>query len=233
MTIDSIFGSDHAAVFETWNRRGFADRCALLTNAVKQLPVSADHEEQSRLLPMLLDRIRHLGAIQQLPGPTGESNELYLVGRGDTLIFGTDEATPIALAGQIICALACGNPVILSGNVETDWCNRFVTLLHRIGVPRGVLAFTEEESVETLLQLDRLAIVAPVCKRGEQIDVQRQLANREGVLVQLVAESDPAGCSTLLQPDHIHRFVTEKTRTNNTTAVGGNATLLELGSAER
>ena len=50
----------------------------------------------------------------------------------------------------------------------------------------------------------------------------RSLAQRSGVLVQYAAETDPQGCSTLLQPDHLLRFVTEKTRTINTTAVGGN-----------
>lgn len=232
MSTASLFGADHAAVFETWNRRGFADRCTLLANAIAQLPMSADHEEQTHLLPILLDRARHMGAVQELPGPTGESNELYLVGRGHTLVFGTEEATPVALSGQVICALACGNPVLLNGQAESDWCQRFVALLHLIGVPRGVLVFVENEDLETLLQLEQLALVAPVCRHEEEIVFQRQLAGREGLLVQLASECDPAGCSTLLQPDHIHRFVTEKTRTINTTAVGGNATLLELGSAE-
>ncbi|WP_432697332.1 hypothetical protein ACQUQP_02990 [Marinobacterium sp. YM272] len=48
-----------------------------------------------------------------------------------------------------------------------------------------------------------------------------------------LAECDPAGCSTLLQPAPTHRFVSGKARTINTTAVGSNARLLELGSAER
>jgi len=229
MTDHAYFGADHAAVFENWNRRGFTYRCKLLHAALEQLPMAGDHEEQLRLIPLLLDRAQHLGRVQELPGPTGESNELYLSGRGDVLVFGTAGAGPVALAGQVFSALACGNPVILSGQVETAWCNRLVILLHQIGVPRGILAFAEQEPVEALLALPTLALVAPVCRVEEQILFQRRLAERPGLLVQLVAETDPEGCSTLLQPDHIHRFVTEKTRTINTTAVGGNATLLELG----
>ncbi|GGB98523.1 1-pyrroline-5-carboxylate dehydrogenase [Marinobacterium zhoushanense] len=230
MTDHALFGADHAAVFENWNRRGFTYRCKLLHAALEQLPLAGDHEEQLRLIPLLLDRAQHMGRVQPLPGPTGESNELYLSGRGDVLVFGTSGASPVALAGQVFSALACGNPVILSGQVEAAWCNRLVMLLHQIGVPRGVLTFVESEPLEALLALPKLALVAPVCRAEEQILFQRQLAERQGLLVQLVAETDAEGCSTLLQPDHMHRFVTEKTRTINTTAVGGNATLLELGS---
>ncbi len=231
MTDHQFFGPEAASVFETWNRRGFAARCDLLGGALAQLPLCADHEEQSRLLPRLLDRARLLDQPIELPGPTGESNELYETARGLTLVVGSDSATPRALAGQLFAALACGNPVIFSAEPEPEWGSRLVTLLHQVGVPRGVLVCADNAPLETLLQLPSLTLVAPVCRPEELIRIQRPLAERDGLLVQLAAETDPDGCTTLLQPDHLHRFLTEKTRTINTTAVGGNATLLELGSS--
>ncbi|MBR9885576.1 MAG: delta 1-pyrroline-5-carboxylate dehydrogenase [Oceanospirillales bacterium] len=231
MTDHLFFGADHAAVFENWNRRGFAYRCKLLRAALDQLPLAGDHEEQLRLIPLLLDRALHMDRVVSLPGPTGESNELYLSGRGDALVFGTEGASCVALAGQVFSALACGNPVLLGGAAEQEWCSRLVTLLHQIGVPRGILTLTDDTPVEALMQLPHLALVAPVCQGKELPSFQRQLAERQGLLVQLVPETDAVRCTTLLQPDHLHRFVTEKTRTINTTAVGGNATLLELGSS--
>lgn len=229
MTDRDFFGPDADQVFETWNRRGFAARCELLAAALTQLPQSADHAEQVRLLPRLLEHAQRQDSPLLLPGPTGESNELYLSARGLTLVFGTACATPCALAGQLLTALACGNPVIFSAGIENEWGRRLVTLLHQVGVPRAVLAWAETEAADTLLQHPALTLVAPVCRSDELIGFQRQLANRGGLLVQLAAETDPQGCTTLLQRDHLHRFVTEKTRTINTTAVGGNATLLELG----
>lgn len=215
---------------EAWSLRGFANRCDLLSAALTKLPLSADHREQSRLLPLLLDHARRLEFPVTLPDPTGESNELFAAARGLTLVFGSGDATPRALAGQLFVALACGNPVILSGGVETEWSNRMVMLLHRVGVPRAALGFSESETPEALLQLPSLALVAPVCRLEELLPLQRQLTRRAGHLVQLAAETDPLGCTTLLQPDHLYRFVTEKTRTINTTAIGGNAALIELGS---
>lgn len=229
MSVQDFLGPDADRVFETWNRRGFAARCSLLDSALDQLPVTTDLEQQRRLLSQLLDQARPLDAALEMPGPTGESNALSLSGRGLSLVFGTADATPRALAGQVFIALACGNPVILGGQAEAAWGEQLTQLLHRIGVPHGVLAWARNTPLDTLLQLPGLSLVAPVCRTDEQIGIQRQLANREGLLVQLAAEIDPEGCTRLQQPDHLYRFVTEKTLTINTTAVGGNATLLELG----
>ena len=229
MTDRDFFGPDADSVFEAWNRRGFAARCDLLAAALTQLPPSTDLAEQSRLLPGLLDHARQQEQALMLPGPTGESNELYLSARGLTLVLGSAGATPLALAGQLFTALACGNPVLFSAGAEAAWGAQLVSLLHRIGVPQGVLAQVEQEPLAALLQHPGLRLLAPVCQREELIGFQRQLAKRAGLLVQLAAETDPQDCTTLLQPDHLYRFTTEKTRTINTTAVGGNATLLELG----
>jgi delta 1-pyrroline-5-carboxylate dehydrogenase len=145
------------------------------------------------------------------------------------LVTCTEWTSALALSGQVTAALACGNPVILHATAEVEWCERFVALLHQVGVPRAVLAMSTQETLEQLLALPELTLVAPVCRQSELLGLQRKLAQRDGLLVQLAPEIDPVGCTTLLQPDHMHRFVTEKTRTINTTAVGGNATLLELG----
>ncbi|WP_305846204.1 hypothetical protein [Photobacterium kishitanii] len=60
----------------------------------------------------------------------------------------------------------------------------------------------------------------------------RQLAQREGVLAQLVAELDGELVPVIGSQHYCLRFITERTRTINITAVGGNATLLELGCGE-
>jgi delta 1-pyrroline-5-carboxylate dehydrogenase len=65
------------------------------------------------------------------------------------------------------------------------------------------------------------------CQRFNQL-----LAEREGQLAQLIYEGDLQAYSLLSEPTLCLRFITERTRTINITAVGGNASLLELGSAE-
>ena len=60
--------------------------------------------------------------------------------------------------------------------------------------------------------------------------INLQLAKRDGAIVSLVAETDLTAMHVAHDPHLSLRFITERTRTINITAVGGNATLLELGS---
>ncbi|MCV5886981.1 hypothetical protein OFN71_27590, partial [Escherichia coli] len=57
-----------------------------------------------------------------------------------------------------------------------------------------------------------------------------QLAKRDGAIVGLVSETDLESPKLAHDPHLSLRFITERTRTINITAVGGNATLLELGN---
>ncbi|NTJ39281.1 1-pyrroline-5-carboxylate dehydrogenase, partial [Vibrio vulnificus] len=64
-----------------------------------------------------------------------------------------------------------------------------------------------------------------------QVDeLNLQLAKRDGAIVGLVSATDQAGALLAHDPHLSLRFITERTRTINITAVGGNATLLELGN---
>jgi delta 1-pyrroline-5-carboxylate dehydrogenase len=60
--------------------------------------------------------------------------------------------------------------------------------------------------------------------------INRQLAKRTGAIVSLTSETDLVSIPVAHDPHLALRFITERTRTINITAVGGNATLLELGS---
>ncbi|WP_417583031.1 hypothetical protein [Nitrincola sp.] len=223
--------SQAQAAWEAWNHLGFTQRSERLKKLASELPALRDAKIQT-LLKQLLDRTITLEPIQVMPGPTGESNELYLNGRGVVLVTGDATATEVALVGQLITALACGNCVLLHWPQQPDWARSLVEKVHTFGLPKGVIHYLSEAELEPLLALEGIAVIAPVCTAAQARDINRHLAQRKGLLVQLVSETDPQACTHLLQPDHLLRFVTERTRTINTTAVGGNATLLELGSTE-
>ena len=75
--------------------------------------------------------------------------------------------------------------------------------------------------------------LAQVAVAGNQSEVQaisQELAKTDGILTQVIAVTDMEGMSEMLTPDYLYRFVTERVRTINTTAIGGNASLLELGT---
>ncbi|MBV0932319.1 hypothetical protein [Marinobacterium weihaiense] len=219
-----------AAVWEAWNRRGFADRCRLLATAVDHLPAHAEAALTERLARQILADALPLGETLEMPGPTGESNELYLTGRGVALVLGTADSTETLVACQLIAALACGNAVILQWPGQERWLTALVEALYTAGVPRAMLALDSSTAPAELFGLADLRVVVTSCTPDQEIALNRTLAQYDGVLLQLVAETDIQHCPLLTSPDFLLRLVTEKTRTINTTAVGGNATLLELGS---
>ena len=217
--------------WEAWNHLGFVNRSDRLKKLTAELPQTRDASIKS-LLRTLLDLSITLEPIHVMPGPTGESNELYLNGRGVALVMGDNSASKTAMVGQVMAALACGNCVVVQWNSNSDWVRDLVEKAHMFGLPEGVIQALPEMPVEEAMAIEGIAIVAAVCSKEKARMMNRLLAQRNGLLVQLISETDPEHCTHLLQPDHLLRFITERTRTINTTAVGGNATLLELGSAE-
>lgn len=221
-----------SAVWEAWNRRGFADRCQLLTSALEQWPAHAEAIVTLRLGRQLLQDAAALEPALTLPGPTGESNELYLTGRGSALVLGHEHTSQTLIGAQLLAALACGNAVVVHWPDQAEWTRMLVDACHHAGIPKGVLTLAEATTEPTeLLQTPDLRLVITSGTPEQIITLNRTLASQEGVLIQLIAETDIANCPELISPDFLLRLVTEKTRTINTTAVGGNATLLELGSS--
>lgn len=218
------------AIWEAWNRRGFADRCDRLLDALEHLPPHAEAALTRQLAQQILDDARPLGETLEMPGPTGESNELYLTGRGVALVLGTADSTETLLACQTIAALACGNAVVLHREGKDQWLTALIEALYQAGVPRAMLALDTDTPESELLKLNDLRLVITSCTPAREIELNRALADQDGVLIQLVAETDLQHYPLLTSADFLLRLVTEKTRTINTTAVGGNATLLELGS---
>ncbi len=87
------------AAWEAWNHLGFTQRSERLKKLASELPELRDTKTQA-LLKQLFDRTITLEPIQVMPGPTGESNELYLNGRGVVLVTGDATATEVAWSGN-------------------------------------------------------------------------------------------------------------------------------------
>lgn len=140
-----------------------------------------------------------------LPGPTGESNRLYVAPRGVVLCLGPGVDTARA---QLATALGAGNAaVVIADGAEAalaSWSDD-----PRVSVLDGQLA------PETLATLDGIAAVAS-CADDDGITTLRvALARRPGPILPLISE-----------PRAIERYVIERHVCIDTTAAGGNATLL-------
>lgn len=212
-------------VFEAWNALGVQGRAEKLEQAIFSLS-----HEQAQMARWQLTNARHeIGEAQVMPGPTGESNVLSTHGRGAFLTAVQsnliNEQTSIGLIGQVFAALVAGNPIITVGPDGQALMDQMAKFL-----PEGVIQNVAESAMDSIVEATDLAGVAIVCDVQKAQQLSQQLAQKTGLLCQLVEETNVGSLSTIAAPHYILRFVTEQTVSTNTTAIGGNATLLELGS---
>ncbi|BFM02685.1 hypothetical protein Psyaliredsea_13320 [Psychrobacter alimentarius] len=192
--------------------------------------LTGDANKAKRLFNHLLEAAPSLDEVHRMVGATGESNDLYVTARGKTMVVGSESARAMAVLGQLIAALLTGNEVILHCPSQDEMCNEAAKILYETGISDDVLSVANDSQTITLLHIDRLAQVA-VSGNGSEIQtISQELAKTDGILTQVIAVSDMEGLSEMLTPDYLHRFVTERVKTINTTAIGGNASLLELGT---
>ncbi|MDT4288163.1 bifunctional proline dehydrogenase/L-glutamate gamma-semialdehyde dehydrogenase PutA [Methylomonas sp. MO1] len=130
---------------------------------------------------------------QQLPGPTGEDNQLLQIERG-VFVCISPWNFPIAIfIGQIAAALAAGNTVIAKPALQTSLTGMAcLRLLHSAGVPEQVLQFLPGDGAEIgrhLLSDERVSGVAFTGSVATAQHINRQLANRSCAIASLIAET--------------------------------------------
>lgn len=229
--MSKVFKQDQAKQCENWSHLGAVNRSVILEEACRKLADLTPNAKQAMyLFEHLLSHAQRLDEVTDLHGATGESNQIYLASRGKTMVLGTEDANPIAFLGQLIAALLAGNEVFIRNPSQQQLCEQAETILKESGVYSGVMSITNDSELTTLLHISRLAVVAAVGKKQDLAAIAKELAETEGILTQLIAVSDLDGCQEMFQPEYLDRFCTERVKTVNTTAIGGNASLLELGT---
>lgn len=219
--------SDAYSAWENWNLTGFDYKCECLLSLKKGLTkpsmaaVVTYHLNQASAL---------LAQTHQLTGPTGETNELYTAGRGVAIVVqdAGGEQAQLAVLAQLTAAMIAGNSVVLCSD-DTELTQAVQAAFEQSTLPANLMQFVPMDAYQQLLESD----VRNVCYVGNteiERKLNRQLADRTGAIVSLVSETDLSALPVTHDPHLSLRFITERTRTINITAVGGNATLLELGS---
>jgi RHH-type proline utilization regulon transcriptional repressor/proline dehydrogenase/delta 1-pyrroline-5-carboxylate dehydrogenase len=144
-----------------------------------------------------------------LPGPTGERNELAFAPRGSMLCLANDEDT---LLRQMAAVLATGNqPAVIDDAVP-----RAVLAL----LPAAVAELVERRSPNDFAGLAGVLLAGDDAASGVAIRVR--LADEAGPLIPIFMASD-AGYP-------LYRLLVERVVSTNTTAAGGNTTLMTLGA---
>ncbi len=130
---------------------------------------------------------------QRLAGPTGESNDLSLHGRGVFACISPWNFPLAIFAGQVTAALAAGNTVIAKPAEPTPLiAARMVQVLHEAGVPPQVLHLVPARGRlfgEVAFACPDLAGVAMTGSTATALTINRSLAARNGAIVPLIAET--------------------------------------------
>ena len=131
-------------------------------------------------------------APRSLPGPTGESNELRMRGRGVFICISPWNFPLAIFTGQIAGALAAGNCVVAKPAEQTPLVAfEAVKLLHAAGVPGDVLSLVPGDGkVGAMLTADRrVAGVAFTGSTEVARIINRALAAKNGPIPPLIAET--------------------------------------------
>ncbi|HET7663423.1 MAG TPA: bifunctional proline dehydrogenase/L-glutamate gamma-semialdehyde dehydrogenase PutA, partial [Rhodanobacteraceae bacterium] len=203
-----------AAAQPAWDRLPAASRAAILEHAAEQLEarrgefISMCVREAGKTLSASIAEIREaadflryyatmarrlFGQPEQLPGPTGESNELSLHGRGVFVCISPWNFPLAIFTGQIAAALVAGNSVIAKPAEQTTLiAYAMIKLLHAAGIPEDVLQLVPGDG----------ATVGPVLTGDNRVDgvaftgstdtaraINRALAERDAPIAALIAET--------------------------------------------
>jgi len=143
---------------------------------------------------------------QTLPGPTGESNRLSMYPKGTVLCLGPKTDIAIAQAVQALGA-GCGVVIVAPGAQEA------AKPLIDAGAP--VVAMDGTVAADALKTLEGIVAVAAAGASDWTRDLRMALATRKGPVVPLETQ--------VVAPE---RYVVERHLCIDTTAAGGNASLL-------
>ena len=137
---------------------------------------------------------QRMAAPTRLPGPTGESNELYLTGKGVFVAISPWNFPVAIFLGQISAAVVAGNTVLAKPAEQTSLvAHRCIELMHEAGVPQDVLQLLPGSGKELGPLLTADPRVVGVVFTGSTATAQQinlGLAQRQaGPLATLVAET--------------------------------------------
>lgn len=206
--------SNAAAAYPAWNRTPAASRATILEHAADLLEARMPEfmalcvKEAGKTLPDGVAEVREavdflryyagqaraqFGAPERLPGPTGESNELQLHGRGVFVCISPWNFPLAIFLGQVAAALAAGNSVIAKPAEQTNLVGHAaVKLLHEAGVPEAAVQFLPGDGATVGAALTRDPRVAGVAFTGSTETaraINRALAARDAAIGVLIAET--------------------------------------------
>lgn len=200
--------------FKMWRDTSVEQRAGLLEKLADELEankyelIALCSQEAGKVLQDGIDEVREavdfcryyaqqarqlFAQTSALEGPTGERNELFVMGKG---VFACISPWNFPLAiflGQICAALVTGNTVVAKPAEQTGLVAfRTVELMLHVGFPGEVIQLVLGRGAEVGSALSEHACVAGVCFTGSTQTAKRinlSLANKSGAISTFIAET--------------------------------------------
>jgi RHH-type proline utilization regulon transcriptional repressor/proline dehydrogenase/delta 1-pyrroline-5-carboxylate dehydrogenase len=225
---NKLMKAAHSAEFD-WRLTSLNDRISHVRQLLAKVATVAHTKEFADDLDatltsaraQLIDVERKLKNPTELPGPTGESNTLFLEPRGSLVVFADKEVSFDYWVLALTTALTTGNTVVtVVSDLFYEEGVEFVNMFLKTGAAKGVLQVAKLEHLQPMLEHEALAgvVIDPNCTRSAYMS--DKLAQREGSILPTI--------KTEFNDNLIQRMVTEKTISNDVTASGGNTSLMTL-----
>jgi len=158
---------------------------------------------------------------QDLPGPTGELNTIYLENRGNIICFADEKVSFHFWVMSLVTALATGNTVItVVSDLFYDEALAFRDKFISTGADLGVLQVAKLTHLEAMLAHPALAGVVVDSNCDLKHYMSEKLSQRSGAILPVITSE--------YFDNLIQRLLTEKTISIDTTASGGNTSLMTL-----
>ncbi len=129
---------------------------------------------------------------ETMQGPTGESNRLYMTARGIFICISPWNFPAAIFTGQIVAALMAGNSVIAKPAEQTPKiAYRIVKIMHEAGVPKDAVNLVLGDGKIGSVLVGHKDVAGVVFTGSTEVAkaINRSLANKEGAIVPLIAET--------------------------------------------
>jgi RHH-type proline utilization regulon transcriptional repressor/proline dehydrogenase/delta 1-pyrroline-5-carboxylate dehydrogenase len=213
LDVETVLEKAHKA-FEHWEMTSVETRAECLDKTADLLEermaqfMSITIEEGKKTIPDAIAEVReaidfcryyakeareNLSTPQNMPGPTGETNQLFLRGRGPMVCISPWNFPLAIFMGQVTAALVTGNPVIAKPAGQTlHIAMAAVSLLHEAGIPKDVLQLCPISGKligSKIIPDNRIKGVIFTGSTETAQQINQTLANRSGQLVPFIAET--------------------------------------------
>ena len=199
--------------FESWSRTPAEQRAKILESAADLLEqrsprfIALLQREGGKTLDDALAEVREaadfcryyaaqgralFGKAKALQGPTGESNELSLRGRGVFVAISPWNFPLAIFLGQVTAALMAGNSVVAKPAEQTPLiAAEAIHLLQEAGVPAAALQLIQGDGRIGATLVSHPAIAGVVFTGSTEVAraINRALAAKDGPIVPLIAET--------------------------------------------